>query len=180
MQRLTHPKHQTPSDEAAYHGQDEGNEYRDTMSYALAWESLRLAKHLVLVRGFRQRELEVDVGAGQALVHLGVGVQTVVDRAALLLVENDADDTAAVSALEHAATDNLNRIDEIGQDGVVDGLEGARTRALLGLVGARPVGALRARQNATHAEDQDMAIGELLLELAGEALGKVRFLSSLD
>jgi len=125
---------------------------------------------LVVAAGLWHRELEVDVGAGQALVHLGVCIQAVVDRSALLLVQDDARDAAAVNALEAAATDNLDRVHEIGEDGVVNRLESAGARALLRLVGARAVGALRARQDAAHAEDQDVTVRELLLELAGEAL----------
>jgi hypothetical protein len=51
----------------------------------------------------------------------------------------------------------------------VDSSEGSRTGALLGLRGAGPVGALGAGQNAAGGNDQDVAVGELLLELTGEA-----------
>jgi hypothetical protein len=50
----------------------------------------------------------------------------------------------------------------------VDGGEGSRARALLRLVGARPVGALRARENAARGNEEDVTVGELLLELTGE------------
>jgi len=51
----------------------------------------------------------------------------------------------------------------------VNGSESARTGALLLLGVARAGGALGAGENAARGEDQDMAVGELLLELAGEA-----------
>ena len=40
---------------------------------------------------------------------------------------------------------------------------------LLGLVGARAVGALGAGEDAARGQDEDVAVGELLLELTGEA-----------
>jgi hypothetical protein len=50
----------------------------------------------------------------------------------------------------------------------VDSGQGSRTGTLLGLRGARPVGALGAGKNAAGSNDQDVAVGELLLELTGE------------
>jgi hypothetical protein len=58
----------------------------------------------------------------------------------------------------------------------VDGSECAGTWALLGLGSAGAVGALWAWENAAGCEDQDVAVGELLLELTGEAI--VNFLSA--
>jgi hypothetical protein len=52
----------------------------------------------------------------------------------------------------------------------VDGREGARARALLGLGVARARRALGAREDAALREDEDVAVRELLLKLAGEAL----------
>jgi len=48
--------------------------------------------------------------------------------------------------------------------------QGSAARALLSLRGAGSVGALGARQDAARCEDQNVAVGELLLELAGQAL----------
>ena len=48
--------------------------------------------------------------------------------------------------------------------------QGSRSRSLLLLAGAGSVGALGARENAAGSEDEDVAVGELLLELAGQAL----------
>jgi len=113
-------------------------------------------------------ELKVDTLAGEALVDLGVGVEPVVDAAALLLVEHDLEDLAAVLAGAETLADDLDGEDEISQDGVVDRGEGSRARALLGLRGARAVGALGAGQDAAGSNNQDVAVGELLLELTGE------------
>lgn len=115
-------------------------------------------------------ELKVDALAGEALVDLGVGVEAVVDAAALLLVEDDLEDLAAVLAGADALADNLDGVDEVVQDGVVDGGQGARAGALLRLVAARAVAALGAGQDAARGDDQDVAVRELLLELTGDAV----------
>ena len=52
----------------------------------------------------------------------------------------------------------------------MDRSERARTRALLSLCRAAAVAALRAGQDAAGGDDEDVAVGELLLELAGEAV----------
>lgn len=53
----------------------------------------------------------------------------------------------------------------------MDGSESPRAGTLLGLVGARAVGALGAGENAAGSDQEDVAVGELLLELTGEAGG---------
>jgi hypothetical protein len=122
--------------------------------------------HLVLgVLG----ELEVDTLAGQALVDLGVGVKTVVDAAALLLVEDDLEDLGVVLLGADALADDLDGVDEVGEDGVVDGGQGPGDGTLLGLGGAAAVAALGAGQDAAGSDDQHVAVRELLLELTGEA-----------
>jgi len=55
------------------------------------------------------------------------------------------------------------------EDGIVDSGERTAARALLGLGGARAVGALGAGENAAGSDDEDVAVGELLLQLTGEA-----------
>jgi hypothetical protein len=52
----------------------------------------------------------------------------------------------------------------------VDSGESPGLGTLLGLVGARAVGALGAGENAAGSNDQDVAVRELLLELTGETL----------
>lgn len=48
--------------------------------------------------------------------------------------------------------------------------QGARTGSLLGLRGTAAVGAFGTGKDATRGEDQDVAVGELLFELTGQAL----------
>jgi hypothetical protein len=52
----------------------------------------------------------------------------------------------------------------------VNGSECPGTGSLLGEGSARAVGALGAGENATRGEYQDVAVGELLLELTGKSL----------
>lgn len=122
-----------------------------------------------LVLGGGDGELEVDTLAGQLLVHLRVGVEAVVNTTTLLLVKNDLEDLGAVLLGAHALANNLDGVDEVGKDGVVDSSQSARTRALLGLAGARAVAALRAGQDAAGSDNEDVAVRELLLELTGQA-----------
>lgn len=52
----------------------------------------------------------------------------------------------------------------------MDSSQSARTGALLGLGVAGAAGALGAGKNAARGQDQDVAVGELLLQLTGQAL----------
>jgi len=113
-------------------------------------------------------ELEVDTLAGEALVDLAVGVEPVVDTTTLLLVKDNLEDLAAVLTGTETLADNLDGVDEVGQDGVVDSSESSRLGTLLGLRRARAVGALGAGENAAGSNDQNVTVGELLLELTGE------------
>ena len=122
-----------------------------------------------LVLGSGSRELEHYTTASEASVHLGVGVDPVVDGVLLLLVEHDLQDLATVLLGAQALADDLDGEDEVGQDGVVHGGQGSRAGTLLCLRCARPVRALRPGQDAARGQDQDVAVGELLLELTGEA-----------
>jgi hypothetical protein len=127
-------------------------------------------KVIRLVLGTALGELEVDIAASEAAVDLGVSVQAVVDATTLLLVKDDLEELAAVLLGAETLADNLNGVGEVGQDGVVDSGESAGAGTLLLLGVARAGRALGAGQNATRGEDQDVAVGELLLELTGEAL----------
>lgn len=145
---------------------------RDThcASDTLTWQSLHLSHdipNLVLSSGLG--ELEVHTLARQPLVHLGVGVEAVVNTTTLLLVEDDLEDLAAVLTGTGALADNLDGVDQVLENGVVNGGERPRTGTLLGLSGAATVRALGAGKNAARGNDQDVAVRELLLELAGQA-----------
>ncbi|KAI9166530.1 Dynactin subunit 4 [Paramyrothecium foliicola] len=137
-----------------------------------AKEKRELAYCLVL-GGTALRELEVDVAASETSVNLGVGVQAVVNATTLLLVEDDLEGLAAVLLGAETLANNLDGVGEVAEDGVVDSSQSARTGALLLLGVAGAGGALGAGQDAARGQDQDMAVRELLLELAGQATQEV-------
>ena len=87
----------------------------------------------------------------------------------LLLIEDDLQQLGAVLLSAQALADDLDGVDEVGEDGVVDSGQGSGTWALLRLASARSVRAFGAGEDAACGEDQDVAVGELLLKLAGEA-----------
>lgn len=115
-------------------------------------------------------ELENNVAAGQPTVDLAVSVETVVNTTLLLLVQNNLEGLAAVLLGADALADDLDGVDEVSEDGVVDGGQSAGTGTLLSLGGARVDGALGAGQDAALSHEEDMAVRELLLQLAGEAV----------
>lgn len=114
-------------------------------------------------------KLEENTTASKAAVDLGVGVESVVNTATLLLVKDDLEGLGAVLLGAETLADDLDGVDEVGQDGIVDSSQSARTGALLGLGVARAGGALGLGEDAAGSEDQDVAVGELLLELTSEA-----------
>lgn len=122
-------------------------------------------------------ELEVDVAASESSVNLRVGVESVVNATTLLLVEDDLEELAAVLLGADALADDLNGVGEISQDGVVDGGQGAGTGTLL-LLGVAGAGrALGAGEDTARSQDEDVAVGELLLQLTGQAV-KMELVSS--
>jgi hypothetical protein len=122
-----------------------------------------------VVGGRALGELEVDGLAGEALVDLGVGVEPVVDATTLLLVEHNLEELGAILLGAQTLANNLDGVDEVGEDVVVDGGQSPRAGTLLGLGGARAVGALGTGQDAAGSDQENVAVGELLLELTGEA-----------
>lgn len=123
-----------------------------------------------LVLGAALGELEHDSTAGQPTVDLTVGVEAVVNTTTLLLIQDNLQGLAAILLGTDALADDLDGVDEVAEDGVVDGGQGARTGTLLGLGGARVDGALGAGQNAALSNEEDVAVRELLLELTGQAV----------
>jgi hypothetical protein len=95
----------------------------------------------------------------------------VVNTTTLLLFQDDLEGFAAVLLGSNALADNLNGVDDVGQDGLMNGSESARARTLLGQSAAGASGTLGTGQNATGSNDDDMTVGELLLQLTGEAVG---------
>ena len=125
----------------------------------------------ILILSSTLRELKVDPLPRQTLIHLGVGIETVIHPPALLLVEHGLEDLAAVLACADALAHDLDGVDKVGEDGVVHGGECAGARALLRLRGAAAVAAFRAGEDAARGDDQDVPVGELLFEFAGQAGG---------
>jgi hypothetical protein len=95
----------------------------------------------------------------------------VVNTTLLLLVKDNLQGLGAILLSASALANDLDGVDEVGQDGLVDSGQSARTGALLGLVGARGDGALGAGQDAALSNEEDVAVRELLLELAGQTVG---------
>lgn len=93
-----------------------------------------------------------------------------VNTTTLLLVQDDLESLAAVLLGADTLADDLDGVNEVVEDGVVDSGQGARARTLLLLVGAGVDRALRAGQDAALSNKEDVAVGELLLELTGQAL----------
>jgi len=116
------------------------------------------------------RELKAYTSSSQLLVDLRVSIESVINTSLLLLIENNLQDLAAVLLGSETLADNLNGVNEIGEDGVVYSGECSRTRTLLSERSAGTVASLGAGENTARGEDQDVAVGELLLELTGETL----------
>jgi len=115
------------------------------------------------------RELKVNTTTRQLLVHLRVSIESVIHTTLLLLIEHNLQDLASILLGAQPLADDLDGVDEVGEDGVVHGSECSGTGAFLRERGARAVGALGAGEDAARGEDQDVAVGELLLELTGES-----------
>lgn len=115
-------------------------------------------------------ELENNVAAGQSSVNLAIGIEAVVNTTTLLLVENDLDGLAAILLGADTLANNLNGVDDVGEDGVVDSSQSTGTRTLLGEGVARADGALRAGEDTARSNDDNVAVGELLLELTGQSV----------
>lgn len=132
----------------------------------------------LVVRGTALGELKDNRPAGQSAVNLAVGIESVVDTTTLLLIQDNLDGLAAVLLGADALADNLDGVDEVGEDGVVDGRQSTRTGTLLGLVAAGVDGALGAGEDTALSDEEDVTVRELLLELAGEAVLQVSFFLS--
>ena len=124
-------------------------------------------QHLVL-GGTTLRELKSNTTTCESSVDFRVGIESVINTSLLLLVQNNLENLATVLLGAETLANNLNWEDEIGEDGVVDSSECSGTGSLLSLRCTGAVGALWAGKNAARGEDEDVTVGELLLELTGE------------
>lgn len=93
-----------------------------------------------------------------------------VNTTTLLLIENDLDGLAAVLLGADTLSNDLNGVDDVGEDGVVDSSQSTGTRTLLGKGVARADRALGAGEDTARGNDDNVAIGEFLLELTGQAV----------
>ena len=91
-----------------------------------------------------------------------------VNSVLLLLVKNNLQCLATIFLGAETLANNLNWVDEVGEDGVVNGGECSGTRSLLGEGCSGTVGSLWPWENSAGREDEDVTVGELLLELTGE------------
>lgn len=114
------------------------------------------------------RELKTNTTTSQLAVNLRVSIESVINTSLLLLIENNLQDLAAIFLGAETLADDLDGEDEVGEDGVMNSGQCSGTGALLSEGCAAAVGALGAGEDTAGSEDQDVAVGELLLELTGE------------
>lgn len=76
-----------------------------------------------------------------------------VNPSLLLLIKNNLQDLAAIFLSAETLANNLDGIDEIGEDGIVDRSECSRTGSLLCERCPGPVRALGTGENAARGED---------------------------
>lgn len=138
------------------------------MSFSF-WYIMALSPNLVIGDG-ALGELKGDTTAGETSVDLGVGIESVVNTSLLLLIEDDLQQLAAILLGAETLANNLDWVDEVGEDSVVDSSESSGTWALLLLGSAGAGRALGAGEDAAGSKDQDVAVRELLLELTGETI----------
>jgi hypothetical protein len=86
----------------------------------------------------------------------------------LLLIQYHLHHLAPILLRACSLPDNLNGVHQVREDRVVDCGEGAAAGALLGLRSTAAVGAFGAGQDTAGGEEDDLAVGEFLLEFAGE------------
>jgi hypothetical protein len=67
------------------------------------------------------RELKVNTTTRQLLVHLGISIKSVIHTTLLLLIEHNLQDLASILLGPQSLADDLDGVDEVGEDGVVDG-----------------------------------------------------------
>jgi len=83
--------------------------------------SIEFSFYLLLVLGNTALgELKDDIAACQPPIHLTVCIKAVVDTTTLFLVQDDLESLAAILLGTGALADNLNWIDDVGEDGVMD------------------------------------------------------------
>lgn len=92
-----------------------------------------------------------------------------INTSLLLLIEDNLQDLATVLLGAETLANDLDWVNQIGQDSIVDGSECSGTWSLLCLRGSGSVATLWAGKDTAGSEDENVTVGELLLELTGEA-----------
>jgi hypothetical protein len=110
-------------------------------------------------------EVERYLLVGQLSINGGVRVGASLHVGLIPPVEVDLDDASAVDLASRALAGDLGGVDDVLEDGVLNGREGARARAKSGrLLGT----GVALSEDVPLSDDDDVTSGELLLELAHE------------
>jgi hypothetical protein len=139
------------------------------LKLALSLATSTASPHLVLL-STAHGELKANTTSSQFLVDLAVRVESVVHTTSLLLIQNDLQNLAAILLSPDTLAYDLDWVNDIGQDSIVDSSQCSRSWSLLCLVGSAAVRTLWAGKDAARGDDDDLAVGELLLKFASEAL----------
>lgn len=111
-------------------------------------------------------KLEGDVFSGQLSVHLTESVNLVINNGLLFGIQEDLGNLVAIDLGADTLSDNLSGVDEVVEKVLVNSGEGSGTRSLLG--DARPP--RRDGEDSAEGKEDNVSVGELLLEFAGKAL----------
>ena len=57
----------------------------------------------------------------QLSIHIAIGIESVIYATTFLLVQDDLEKLAAVLTSANALTNDLDRVDNVGEDGIVNG-----------------------------------------------------------
>lgn len=115
-------------------------------------------------------EFETTGSASEFPVDLRVGIESVVNTTSLLLVQDNLQNLASILLGSQSLSNNLDGVYDISQDSIVDGGQSSGTRSLLCLRCSGSVRSLWSWQDTSRCEEEDMSIGELLLEFSGQSL----------
>lgn len=115
-------------------------------------------------------KLEHDPLTGEFPIDFSIGVEAEIDAAALLLVQDDLEHLTAILAGAGALADDFDRVDDVVEDGVMDGGQSARVGPFLRLRRSRSIAAFGPREDAARSEEEDVAVREFLLEFARQAV----------
>lgn len=112
-------------------------------------------------------DLEGDLLTSELGVDSLEGVDLVVNRGELLGIQVDLVELVAANLVTAALANDVGGVDKVLEDGLVDSRESAASGTLLVLLGTL---AASLGEDAALAEEDDMAVSELLLELADQTL----------